>query len=197
MKPQSGADAAGEGHDVFQGRRQFYADDVIAGVDPEIVVHKGVLDKSGHSPVRAGGDAACGKFASHLLRVGGTGEGGHLADISGGLLENLAHAETGLPLNALGDGHENGLRPQVWTDFFPCGPNSEGGSGADHHVRAGEAIEISGDVEGLRQKDAFQQGVLPGFCHLGRLLRGVGPEGYVVPVVVQNQCQSRAPAAGT
>ena len=145
-------------------------------------------------PVRTGGDTAGGQLSAHFLRVGGTGEGGHLADISGGLLENLAHAETGLPLNALGDGDQNGFRPQVWPGLFPRGPDGEGGRGADHHFRAVKTVQTAGDVKRLRQGDAFQQGILPVFLHLLRLLRGVRPEGHIVPVVTEDQGQGRTPS---
>lgn len=46
LKPQACADAAAEGHYIFHRRRQLHAHDVIAGVDSEVIVHKGILDKS-------------------------------------------------------------------------------------------------------------------------------------------------------
>ena len=110
-------------------------------------------------------------------------------------LKHLAHAEVGIPLDALGDRHQNGLRTQPGRYFFADVPDNEGRRCGHHQVRPLQAGKVAGDVQAVRESDAFQQRILPVLRHLGSLIRAVGPEICVVTVVAEDLAQGRAPAA--
>ena len=195
LETQTRADAAAQGHYVLQRRRQLHAHDVVAGVDAEIVVHERVLDEPSRRPVRAGGNASRGHPDAHLFRVGGAGQGHHPAEVMGLLLDHLAHAQIGVPLNALGDGHQDGLPFQVGRHLPGGLPDGEGGCRADHQVRPLQTGEVTGDLQRLRQDHTLEQGIFPGLLHLRRLGRVMGPEPGIVSVVAEDLAQGRAPAA--
>ena len=111
------------------------------------------------------------------------------------LLENLAHAQVGVPLDALGNGYQDAIRPQVRRRLSACFPNGKGGAGANYHVRSLQARKLPGDPQAVRQVNAFEQRIFPVFFHLRRLGGIVGPEIGLMAVVAENLAQGSTPAA--
>ena len=69
--------AAGQRHHVFHGGGQLHAHDILAGIDPEIVIHESVLYQPGHFQIRTGGHAAGGHPNAYFLCVRRAGKGGY------------------------------------------------------------------------------------------------------------------------
>ena len=195
LKPQACADAAAEGHHIFHRRRQLHAHDVITGVDSEVIVHKGILDKSRSRAVWTGRHAARGHLDSHFFCMRRPRKRYYLTDIMGLLTQNFTHAQVCVPLNALGDRDQDALRPEIGGDLPPSLPHSKGRCRAYHHVRLLQTVEVAGDLQFFRQSHAFEQRVLPLRRHLCRLVGMMRPQPGLMPVVPKNHAQCRTPAA--
>ena len=152
------AAAGAEGDDVLQGGAQLGAHLVGAGVDPEAGVHKQVLHLPGQLQVLAGRHHAGWDMAAHLLGVGGAGEHHHGAVALELLLNDLAEAEGGVLLDALGHGDHDGPRVGQLLQLGGSGADRKGRGGHHHGAAALHRPHIGGQAHCLGQRHPFSMG---------------------------------------
>ena len=134
-------DAGGEGDDVLHGAAEFYAGDVVVGVDAK--GGRGEVALDGLRDLRGGGgcDDSGGHAGGDLLREGWAAEHGEGIVRDGG--DDLRHAEEGGLLDALGGAED---------DLVSGKQRGDGCDDAAQMLRRGDAEEDVGFEDGAREE---------------------------------------------
>ena len=189
------ADAAAQGDDVFQRRRQLHADDVVAGIDPEIVVHKGVLHKAGRRPIRAGGHAAGGHGGRPLPLRGKGRKGQPLYRYSRSPPAESGSCAGWCPARCPWT-RRPAPSPAAGT-APPCRPVSRTAKdGAAHTTSSAPSRQRRSPVivSASGRRTPCSRGFSRVLRHLRRLVGVVGPERHVVAVVAEHHGSGPCPS---
>jgi hypothetical protein len=148
----------GDSDDVFQGARDFHADDVPARVDSQAVIGNPVLDAAGQIVVGGSQHQGGGMALGHLpgeTRARENADPG-LSAGEGRPGQNFAHAAKRTFLDPFSQTHDIRFGPEMWRDPGERLPEIRGRHGDEHCLRPRQRV-----LEVGRKRDRFGK-AMPG-----------------------------------